>query len=110
MSLKAKYRPIKVYKKITPEDRHQQPYWEDVTGEKDVAFIQPSSGKFQVKRNKGGEDITHFAFQPMDVSNTLETGDKVEQDDQTYIVEYATQPTGISGRNNHKEVDLRVFK
>ena len=70
--------------------------------------FQPISGYHEFRDGKKGEKATHRFY--TDVKNTLVYGDKVTLLSQTYVVLYAIQPAGISGRNHHKEFICGLFE
>jgi len=83
--------------------------WTTVSTSTDVGFIQPVSGAGEFKAGKNGEKVTSRMYTPMD--NTLISyGDRVTQDSQKYLVVWPLQPSGISGKDHHKEILLGVFE
>lgn len=73
-----------------------------------TGFIQPLAASNIRSQGKGAESGTHRLYTRLETPTAY--GSKVIQDSQEYTVLTRLQPTGISGVNHHKEVNLGIFQ
>lgn len=70
-------------------------------------FIQPVGGAETFSHVKPDQLVTHRLYSPVDLPALY--GDIVVQGGDSYNVEYADQPDGISGVQHHKEILLSRY-
>ena len=73
-----------------------------------TGFIQPIGSSEVFEKGKAGEKATHRLYTAVDTP--CEYGYRVTYNSQEYIMIQVIQPSGISGRDHHKEIILGLFE
>jgi len=71
-------------------------------------FMQPISGNEVFQKGKGGESASYRFYTGM--RTPVKYGYRITIGNQSYMMLYAEQPTGISGTQHHKEIICSIFQ
>lgn len=102
MNIERYYRPFTLTRQTPGASAVDEPTFEEVGAYR--GFIQPVSAAVTTNAAGFEERRTHRLYTY--VSTPIEFGDEIVQDGVRFRAVNATQPTGISAVNHHKEVDL----
>jgi hypothetical protein len=105
LSIEKYYKSLVIKEQVTTGGSFGTPAFNTVGTYK--GFIQPVLGSEHVRNGKGQEEATHRLYTSL--STPFKYGYIVTQNSIDYMMLYGTQPSGISGKEHHKEILMGLY-